>query len=250
MASGLRAWDWELEAAALAAPTIEGESGESRITDPAMRTQLLTAIRLTVSAWCLVHREAPSARGIAALLADDDRTAWLMENAMRTRPRDADERDAVKEIGAWYKQEWRLDPRASAMASGRLHYDQQQRIKWLVEAAANKAGERGNAPLEQLEHGSAERRRTAAELGIDDPAEHGPEGEASSFTAEAAVAAGGVEQQPERLRRRRAVTTIRTGRNTTDVATSTAVETTAAPGRAAAEACPARSAPPAAAYAG
>ena len=184
MANGLRAWDWELEAAAMAAPAIDGHDGEAPITDPAMRTQVLTAIRLTASAWCLVHREAPSARNIGALLADDERTAWLMENAMRTRPRDADERHAVKEISAWHKQEWRLDPKASTMATGRLGYKRQQQIQWLVEAAANKAGERGNAPLEQLEHGSAERRRTAAELGIDDPAEHGPEGEATSFTAE------------------------------------------------------------------
>ena len=135
---------------------------------------MVTAIRLTASAWCIVHREAPTAGDIARLLADDDKTAWLMENATRARPRDAEERHAIKEIAAWYKQERRLVETAVRMASGRLHYRQRGVITHLVKDAADKAGERGQKPLEQLEqleHGSAKPRDVARNLGVHDPGE-------------------------------------------------------------------------------
>ena len=105
-----------------------------------------------------MYRKAPSPRDIASLLADDNDTAWLMER--------------------------RTVETAARTASGRLHYHQRRIIVQLIQDAADKAGAGAQSPLEQLEHGSTKRRETARKLGIDDPAESTPEGEAASYATE------------------------------------------------------------------
>ena len=197
MAQQLRAWDWELEARALAAPTLASNAYGKPVTDPATRTQVVSAIRLTATAWCLVHHEAPSPHEIAKTLADDNASAWLMENAMRTHGRDSDERRAIKEIAAWYKHEWRDAPTVPRGGSGHLYYHQRGVVGHLIKGAARQAGERAKTPLEQLDHRSAKRRETARNLKISDPAESREAAEATSFAAEFVKA---IEAEAEQAR--------------------------------------------------
>ena len=185
MPTELRAWDWEIEAAAMAARALGPPDSEERaVTDPKLRTQVVNTIRMTAAAWSVVHRKAPSPRSIATVLAEDNDMAWLMENAIRRQARNASERHAIKEITAWYKQEWRTVQTASYAASGRLGYQQQVRIIHLTSIAANNAGTDADTPLKQLKHGSAERQEAARKLGIIDLKGSEEEREARNFAEE------------------------------------------------------------------
>ena len=199
MAKQLRTCDWELEARAMAEPGLAHNAYREAVSDAATRMQVVTAIRLTATAWCLVHREPPSPHEIAKSLGDDNATAWLMENAMRTQGRDGAERQAIKELGAWYKHEWRDAPTIPRGGSAHLHYHKRGVIVQLIEGAVRHAGEPGAEPLEQLDHRSAKRRDVARELRIDDPAESTPEAEATSFGAELvkALEAEAEQAQPD-----------------------------------------------------
>ena len=151
----MRTWDWELEARAMACDGLETNE-DGNVTTPLIKyTRAVTAIRMTAAAYCLIHRQSPTKQEIAAYVDDNAKTAWLMQNAARMKPADADERHAIKEIDAWYKQEWREEPNPRPAVSGRILYYERAEIRRLIKRAADAAGESGYAPLEQLEHGSS-----------------------------------------------------------------------------------------------
>ena len=180
----MRTWDWELEARAMASDGLETDEDGNVRTPLITYTRAVTAIRMTAAAYCLIHRQSPTRQEIAAYVDDNAKTAWLMENAARIKPADADERHAIKEIDAWYKQEWREEPNPRPAVSRRILYYERAEICRLIKRAADTAGESGYAPLEQLEHGSAERSRTARDLGIEDPGVDKAEERQAGFAAE------------------------------------------------------------------
>ena len=184
MATDLRTWDWNIEAAAMAAKALDPPEPENRVYNPKLRTQVVNTIRMTAAAWSLVHREAPSPRSIATVLREENETAWLMENAMREQPRNGRERQAIKEITAWYKQEWQAVSTVPRRSSGRLDYFQRGKIIELTRIAAGNASGDAEKPLKQLKPGSAEREAVAQNLDIVDIEEGEAERESRSFAEE------------------------------------------------------------------
>ena len=102
----MRAWDWDVEARAIASEGVEYDPVGGARTTLHARGQMVTAIRLTATAFALVHRRRPSVRQTGSYLGDADKLEWLAGAAARLRGRNAAERHAGAEIASWHREEW------------------------------------------------------------------------------------------------------------------------------------------------
>ena len=169
-------WDWEIESHDLVnnalhayARTRDGLDG--RHVSQIAKMAALTAVRLSAAAYRMALEQSPSITDIRILLTEHwepENLGWLVENVERRQWTDPDAKRTAKEIGRWYKQEWRENDDVSRFRAT-LHYTVRDDVKRLIEDFAESLGDAKNTPLKQLAPGSAERRATAERLKIRDP---------------------------------------------------------------------------------
>ena len=133
----MRAWDWDVEARAIASEGVEYDPVGGARTTLHARGQMVTAIRLTATAFALVHRRRPSVRQTGSYLGDADKLEWLAGAAARLRGRNAAERHAGAEIASWHREEWK-DPGNDAPAHD---------IVRMIEQAAQRLGPASERPI-------------------------------------------------------------------------------------------------------
>ena len=165
-------WDWELESQDLVNDALHAYAktyghGMSEVT----RAAALTAVRLSATAYRMALGRPPSVANIQAMVNDEytaTNLGWLVENIERRQWTDPGAKRTAKEIGRWYRQEWRENIDLSRFPAT-LHYAIRGDVKRLIDQLADSLGKAAATPLKQLARGSAERRATADRLNIRDP---------------------------------------------------------------------------------
>ena len=136
----MRTWDWDLEARAIASRGLATDRDGNVTTTIEELGQAVTAIRLSAAAYALGHRQAPTMREIEDLLDHRDRMAWLAGAAGRLKGADADERHAIKEIGACHPKEWSDHPNGWQRDKGRLNWAGRSTVHDIIDRACRRAG--------------------------------------------------------------------------------------------------------------
>ena len=167
----LHRWDWDLDARCLAADGLDtridaiGYDERDTLT---LYGSAATAVRMIATAWSIGMGRSPTPEQIASHIEDEEKLAWLVENATAQRGDNPEEREAIKQLGTWWRQQWRTNENERKPASARLGWRRKTQILWLIQKAIEKRRASTRVALEQLERGTRKRAEWAAARGIED----------------------------------------------------------------------------------